>query len=158
MFEWTLTGISFSVHVRFAAGLEFFEVQFARRLSPTWYRCLIPWMIGRFSGTSTEIIIWNVFFSRIHNIGRYWKKNKKIFENYFTFADLLTSSIKSWIVKLQYWLNTAKRKSSVDRSINACKLLTNDFQIFSSYFGMKRWCIGWYLAAIFSRNRCMNMS
>lgn len=37
-----LTGTSLIVHVRLAAGLEFFDVQLARKLSPIRYFGLIP--------------------------------------------------------------------------------------------------------------------
>lgn len=47
-----LTGISLTVHVKFAAGLECFDVQLARKLSPVRYLGRIPKITGRCSGTS----------------------------------------------------------------------------------------------------------
>lgn len=51
-FERILTILSFTVHVRLAAGFEFFDVQFPRMISPWRYRGLIPFIDGRCSGTS----------------------------------------------------------------------------------------------------------
>ena len=50
----TLTGESFIVHVKLAAGLECFDVQLPRNISPMRYLERIPVMYGLCSGTSAR--------------------------------------------------------------------------------------------------------
>lgn len=50
----TLTGTSFILHVKFAAGFEFLDEQLLRKLSPTRYLGLMPCTMGRCSGTSVK--------------------------------------------------------------------------------------------------------
>jgi hypothetical protein len=49
------TGISFIVHVMFAAGLEYSDKQLARSVSPGRYRNNIPSIVGLLSGISVQI-------------------------------------------------------------------------------------------------------
>ncbi len=49
------TGISFTVHVKLAAGLEYSDEQLARSVSPGRYRNNIPSTVGLLSGISVQI-------------------------------------------------------------------------------------------------------